>query len=113
MVNQERSSMPDAVPLDPVELEKTLRPFGESRMLPRQAYTSPEVYAWERRHFFDRWTCLATSDVVPTPGSQHAEATAAGGVLLVRDREGRVRAFANACRHRGHELLPCGESSER
>lgn len=26
----------------------------------------------------------------------------------MRDAGGTVRAFANACRHRGHELLPCG-----
>jgi Rieske 2Fe-2S family protein len=103
----------DPAPLDPVELEKTLRPFGEGRMLPRPAYTSPDVYAWERRNFFGRWTCLATSDILPRTGSQHAEATPAGGVLLCRDRGGRVRAFANACRHRGHELLPCGGSADR
>jgi Rieske 2Fe-2S family protein len=102
-----------SAPLDPIELERSLRPFGESRMLPRAAYTSPAVFDWERRHFFDRWTCVATSDVVAVPGSQYAEATGAGGILLVRGKDGRVRAFANACRHRGHELLACGASADR
>lgn len=82
-------------------------------MLPRAAYTSPKVFDWERRHFFDRgWACVATSDTLARPGSAYAEQTGAGSTLLVRDKTGVVRAFANACRHRGHELLACGESSE-
>jgi Rieske 2Fe-2S family protein len=101
------------LPLEPQELELVLRPFGESRMLPPAAYTSAEVFDWERRHFFDGgWTCVALSEALPKPGSQVAEATGAGSALLVRDREGMVRAFANACRHRNHELLPCGTSGQ-
>jgi Rieske 2Fe-2S family protein len=94
-------------------LELALRPFGESRMLPRPAYTSAGVFEWERRHFFDAgWSCVALSEALPKPGSQLAEATGAGSTLLVRDRERTVRAFANACRHRNHELLPCGTSGQ-
>ena len=33
------------------------------------------------------------------------------GVLVTRDDDGALRAFENACRHRGHELLPCGGSA--
>ena len=33
-------------------------------------------------------------------------------VLLVRGEDGALRAFANTCRHRGHELLPCGEGAQ-
>ena len=29
-------------------------------------------------------------------------------VLLVRGNDGVLRGFYNVCRHRGHELLPCG-----
>ena len=34
-------------PLDPAALAQTLRPFGESRMLPRAAYVDPAVFDWE------------------------------------------------------------------
>ena len=34
-------------------------------------------------------------------------------MLLTRDEDGAVHAFANSCRHRGHELLQCGETVKR
>ena len=54
-----------------------LQPFGQSRMLPAAAYTSPEVLAWEQRHLFAgdldlprarATTCCAD----PGPGTAHA-----------------------------------------
>ena len=81
-------------------------------MLPRAAYVDPAVFGWEQRHFFGGgWMCVARSEQLPSPGDQRAEATGQGGVLLVRGEDGEVRAFANSCRHRGHELLPCGQSA--
>lgn len=78
-------------------------------MLPREAYTSLAVFEWERRHFFDGgWTCVGLSSAVGSHGDQRAEAVGSGGVFFIRGDDGVVRAFANACRHRGHELLPCG-----
>jgi Rieske 2Fe-2S family protein len=82
-------------------------------MLPRTAYVDPAVFGWEQRHFFGGgWICVARSDQLPRPGDQRAEATGQGGVLVVRGEDGELRAFANSCRHRGHELLPCGESAQ-
>src|SRR5262245_32514948 len=99
-------------PLDRGELELALRPFGESRMLPRAAYVDPAVFDWEQRHFFGGgWMCLARSEQLPEPGDQRAESAGQGGVLLVRGEDGEVRPSANSCRHRGHELLPCGQSA--
>jgi Rieske 2Fe-2S family protein len=37
-----------APPLDPAALDDALRPFGSSTMLPAEAYTSPDVFAWEQ-----------------------------------------------------------------
>src|SRR6185437_10476153 len=95
-------------PMDDGQLAAALRPFGESRMLPPAAYTSAEVFAWERRHFFGGgWTCAGHSARLPAAGDQLAVETGAGGAVIVRGEDGIIRAFANTCRHRGHELLPC------
>jgi phenylpropionate dioxygenase-like ring-hydroxylating dioxygenase large terminal subunit len=99
-------------PVDRAELEEALRPFGESRMLPRAAYADPAVFEWERRHFFGGgWMCVGRSEQLPEPGDMRAEAAGEGGVLLVRGEDGTLRAFANTCRHRGHELLRCGQGA--
>jgi Rieske 2Fe-2S family protein len=113
MVSQDRDYRRDPAPLDRDGLAAALRPFGESRMLPRAAYVDPAVFEWEKRNFFGGgWVCVARSEQLPQPGDQRAEATGTGGVLLVRDEDGTLHAFANTCRHRGHELLPCGEGTQ-
>jgi glycine betaine catabolism A len=104
----------DTAPIDAAALEAALRPFGHSRMLPRQAYVDDAVFAWEERHFLaGGWMCVARSEDVAEPGDQRAGSAGRAGVLLVRAADGVVRGFANACRHRGHELLACGEARHR
>ena len=114
MVSQDRDYRRDPAPLDRDGLAAALRPFGESRMLPRAAYVDPAVFEWEQRNFFGGgWVCVARSEQLPQPGDQRAEATGTGGVLLVRAEDGALHAFANTCRHRGHELLPCGAATRQ
>jgi Rieske 2Fe-2S family protein len=103
-----------APPFDPVDLEPALRPFGQSRMLPRDAYTSPRVFAFEQERFFaGSWTCVGREGDLEATGDQRAVRVGGAGVLLVRGTDGRARAFANTCRHRGHELLGVGEQATR
>ena len=111
MVSQ--TAFPPA-PLDPGALAQALAPFGESRMLPRAAYVDPAVFEWEKRHMFGGgWVCVGRSDQVAAPGDMHAEPVGAGSVLLTRAEDGELHAFANTCRHRGHELLPCGATTQQ
>jgi Rieske 2Fe-2S family protein len=112
MFKQDHAPADDA-PLPVADLEATLAEFGTSRMLPRAAYTDPAVFAWERRNIFASWMCVGYSAELPEPGSQRAVPTGTGGVLLTRDEDGALHAFANTCRHRGHELLACGETAKR
>ena len=110
MVSQSVSS---PAPLDPAALADSLRPFGESRMLPRAAYVDPAVFEWEQRHFFGGgWMCVGRSAQLPAAGDLRAEPVGEGSVLLARGEDGVLRAFANSCRHRGHELLPCGSAAQ-
>ena len=99
-------------PIDPRLLEPVLAPLAESRSLPAEAYTSPAVLEWELERFFDGgWTCAARSAEVSAPGDQTAIRAGSESVLLTRAGDGALRAFFNVCRHRGHEVLPCGSST--
>ena len=86
-------------------------------MLPARAYTSPEILTWERRYLFGgTWSCLGRLDQLLGGLTQRGAMAGDIPVLLTLDGE-RVGAFANTCRHRGHELLPdggaCGQSVVR
>lgn len=104
---------PGPAPVPAAGLAAALAPFGQSRMLPREAYVDPEVFDWEQRAIFSGWTCVGHASDVAEPGTQRAVGSGANGMLLVRGDDGRVRAFANSCRHRGHELLACGAETKR
>jgi Rieske 2Fe-2S family protein len=93
-------------------VEAALRPFGQSRMLPRLAYLDDALLRWERQHFFDGgWVCAGRADGLAQPGAQTAARLGTTSVLLTRDGAGALHAFANICRHRGHELLACGTAA--
>lgn len=82
-------------------------------MLPREAYVDPAVLSWEQANFFTGWVCVGRADQLDAPGTQMAVSLGNAGVLLTRDEGNDIHAFANVCRHRGHELLPCGSSARK
>jgi Rieske 2Fe-2S family protein len=103
-----------APPLPRSELEAVLDPARSGQMLPRGAYVDPAVLAWEQEHFFaGSWVCAGRSAKVAAVGARMAVRIGHEGVLLVRSESGNLHAFSNVCRHRGHELLPCGDSDQR
>lgn len=79
------------------------------RTLPQAMYTSAEHFAleWERV-LGRRWMLVMREAELPTPGSYRLVELNHESILVLRDREGRLRAFFNVCRHRGTRL--CTES---
>jgi phenylpropionate dioxygenase-like ring-hydroxylating dioxygenase large terminal subunit len=68
-------------------------------------YRSPERCAREVAAVLRRWpTPFCPSAALPEAGSYVAREAAGTPLLVVRGEDGRVRAFRNACRHRGTEL---------
>lgn len=69
-------------------------------------YTSAQRFDAEMRVLFDRMPQLAAmSCEVAEPGSFRTITLGRVPVVVVRQPEGHVRAFANVCRHRGATLL--------
>jgi Rieske 2Fe-2S family protein len=101
------------LPLADDDLRAATAPLERARMLPSAAYTDPAVLEWERDHLFDGgWVAACHRGAVADPGAQVAVALGRGSALVVRDGDA-VRAYANVCRHRGHELLEVGEQACR
>jgi Rieske 2Fe-2S family protein len=79
--------------------------------VPRAAYVDPTVLSWELANFFSGWSCLGRGDDLAEAGMQRAYAAGSESILVIRGDDGVLRGFANVCRHRGHELLPCGATA--
>jgi Rieske 2Fe-2S family protein len=75
-------------------------------------YTSPTVFAAEQDQIFENmWFCAARSGELAAPGQFKTVQVGRESVLVVRGKEGTLRAFLNVCRHRGAMLCtePAGE----
>jgi choline monooxygenase len=84
-----------------------LVPPAPGRNLPPRAFTSPAIFEVEQRAIFARsWVHVADLTDLPEPGDYIAAAIGRTPVIVLRDRKtGELRAFLNACRHRGAQLL--------
>jgi len=95
------------MPLGVADLQGVLTGSGQS--LPGPAYTDPDVLAFEQEHFFtEGWVCVGRSADLIETGKRRAFSVGDDSVLVVRGGDGVLRGFFNSCRHRGHQLLPCG-----
>ena len=95
-----------ATPRFAAELDAVMQPVGRARGLPNALYTSPEALALEReRLFHSGWASIGFGADVPEPGDALPVDWLGAPLLMVRDREGRVRVFENVCRHRGMILV--------
>lgn len=73
--------------------------------LPSSAYLTPQAWALEREAIFMReWLCAAREEDLPEPGNHLQIEIAGENILLVRTRQGELRAHYNVCRHRGARL---------
>ncbi len=85
----------------------------EARPVPVSVYTDPERDAAERRVLFLRLPIVAgLSCDVPEPGDQMTFDALGRSILIMRGKDGMLRAFLNACRHRAARLVKdCGHAT--
>jgi Rieske 2Fe-2S family protein len=73
--------------------------------LDRPFYTDPDFHALDLEHVWKRqWVFAGLTCEVPEPGRWFKMDLAGESVVVLRDRDGSVRAFHNVCRHRGARL---------
>ena len=78
-----------------------------------QVYTDPEVFAREREKIFAcTWKFACHESELPSPGDFRTLEHAGIPIVVARGPDGTVRAFLNACSHRGAQLVtePRGNS---
>ena len=81
-------------------------PVEQAFSIPPECYTSEELLREELEKVFQHnWIGLGRADRFAVSGDYETMNLGGKPVIVLRDQDGILRAFANTCRHRGARLL--------
>ena len=90
----------------PEKYVETRLSIDEARPLPPEVYTSKEWYDREiETIFLKSWLVATREEEIPHPGDYVRIDIVGEPLVIVRDRDGVIRALSASCRHRGSELV--------
>jgi len=82
------------------------RPFIGTHPIEGHRYTSREFFAREFDRMWTRvWLLLGREDEIANPGDWQREDVGPESILMVRQKDGSIKAFYNVCQHRGNRLV--------
>ena len=82
------------------------KPLLEASCLPPACYTDESFYRREVERVFKRhWQFVGREEQLAETGKYLCFDGPAGPLVVLRDEQGELRAYANSCRHRGARLL--------
>lgn len=74
--------------------------------MPAWIYSHPSLAALEHERIFKpSWQIVCHQNAIPNPGDFVTFELGPESIVVLRDKEGDVRAFHNVCRHRGLRIL--------
>ena len=92
--------------LDLKKLEAVNRPIEAANGLPNECYISEDYLTYEKEKIFlNKWTVIGVASSIPNPGDAKPYNLLGIPLILVRDKEMKIRVFHNVCSHRGFKLL--------
>lgn len=102
------------MPADQRELQQLIRRQRPGYALEQRFYTDPEIYALEVERIITRnWILAGHESEVARTGDYKVFRAADESAIIVRGTDGKVRAFANVCRHRGSLICLKSHGSTR
>jgi choline monooxygenase len=96
--------------LDLEKLEGVERPIEAANGLPNECYISEDYLAYERdKVFCNKWSVVGVGSSIPNPGDAKPYNLLGIPLMIVRDKDMKIRVFHNVCSHRGFKILdkPC------
>ena len=88
------------------DIEKAALPIEQASGMPNWFYTSPEAISKEKSVIFSPgWIGIGFAKDVPEPGDVMPVEFLGDPYIIAHGRDGIVRVFHNACRHRGVKLF--------
>jgi phenylpropionate dioxygenase-like ring-hydroxylating dioxygenase large terminal subunit len=81
-------------------------PFEQARAMPKSVYTSEEFLAQEIENVFAQdWFCAGRASSLKNPGDYITLELANQPIMVIRGKQGELRAQSNVCLHRMSTLL--------
>jgi len=94
----------------PAALDSLIASHRPSHALPRDFYTDPAIFEHDIAAYWNRnWLWAGHESQIAEPGDYFLFDYGPESIIVLRDREGAVRAHLNVCRHRGSRV--CTEAS--
>ena len=98
---------------DPRRYARLRKPLLEAEGLPADCYVDERFFRRELDTVFaGSWMMAGRADRIPATGDYFTLDYAGASLVVIRDRDLKVRVYANACRHRGARLVS-GEGNAR
>src|SRR5262249_33444672 len=80
----------------------------------RRGYQDPAIFEREMELIFGRaWLFLCHESQIPEPGDFFASVMGRDNVLVVRQKDGGIRAMLNTCVHRGNAVCRADEGNAK
>lgn len=96
---------PIANPIDALRANVSV-PFERARAMPPEVYRTDAFLQAEIKHVFRKeWYCVGRATALANPGDYVTCDLADQPIIVLRDREGALKALSNVCRHRMSTLL--------
>lgn len=87
-------------------------PAQNAVTLPASWYCDASIYEAERQKlFFSEWQLFCHEALVEKPGQYVAYTLAGRPILVLRGKDGQLKAFHNVCRHRASQVLKEGHGT--
>ena len=94
------------------EMLELIRSRIPGHALPRPFYTDPEIFAVDMETIWHRdWLFAIPACEIPQTGNFVTMQVGAYAIVIVRGADGKIRAFHNACRHRGSRVCTAQKGS--
>jgi glycine betaine catabolism A len=93
---------------------KNSQTSAPAKSLPQKFFVSPEIYAAEQEKIFSKqWLLVRHQSQLGSPGDYIVQDVNRESLIVIRDKDEKIRGFYNVCRHRGTRLKEdvCGHAS--
>ena len=88
------------------KLDRVNRPIHEANGLPSELYINNEYLNFERKKLFeDKWVVIGVASSLPNIGDAKPFDMLGIPLIILRDKNKKIKVFHNVCSHRGYKLL--------